>query len=261
MTSTSMSEPILEVDKLNLVLKVDLFRSWTLRDHFVKFSKDPLGTLFQEKDRLNLIQDLSFKVHEGERVGLLGVNGVGKTSLCRCIAGMYGPSTGKIKVQKPVRAVFNTQVGIMPELTGRENAMLLATFLFPEEKDVTALVEEALEFSELGKFVDVPFRLYSNGMQTRLSLSLISARPSRLLILDEVFDGADQFFRKKVAARVMSMIDRSGAVLFVSHDVEQVRKVCNRVLILHQSRLIYDGPTEKAFERFQDLRPDLDGHA
>lgn len=255
MISTSTSEPILKVSNLDLVLKVPMYRSWTWRDHFVNFSKDPLGTLFSEKDRYHLIQNLSFEVHEGERIGILGVNGVGKTSLCRCIAGMYAPTRGKISVQKPIRAIFNTQVGIMPELTGRENAKLLAQFMFPEEKDTDSIVEEALEFSELGKFIDVPYRTYSNGMQTRLSLSLVSSRPSRLLILDEVFDGADQFFRKKIASRVMNMIDRSGAVLFVSHDTEQVLKVCNRVLVIHKGHLIYDGPPKEALGTYNGLQP------
>src|SRR5256885_10895379 len=102
-----------------------------------------------------------------------------------------GPNSGKIQVMGQARAVFDTHVGIHPELTGRENAWLLAEFLYPELEDKQSIVDEALEFSELGKFVDLPFRLYSNGMQTRLCLSVVTARPSDLLILDEVFDGAD----------------------------------------------------------------------
>lgn len=254
-TSDRADTPVLNVENLYLKLRVETFQAASWRDKFVRLAGDPLAALARQKDRLPLIENLSLKVFEGDRVGILGVNGVGKTSLCRCIAGMYKPTSGRIDTRGPVRAIFNTQVGIMPELTGRENAELLAQFLFPLERDTRALVEEALEFSELGHFKDVPYRLYSNGMQARLNLSLISARPSHLLILDEVFDGADAFFRRKIAARVMAMIERSGAVLFVSHDADQLMKVCNRAIVLHGGALAFDGAPSEALRFYEDLMP------
>ncbi|HEX4925289.1 MAG TPA: ATP-binding cassette domain-containing protein [Bdellovibrionales bacterium] len=254
-TSTSEAAPVLSVEKLYLKLHVETFQTASWRDKFVRFAGDPLHALTKQKDRLPLIENLSLSVHEGERVGILGVNGVGKTSFCRCVAGMYKPTSGRIHVAGQVRAIFNTQVGIMPELTGRENAELLGEFLFPFEPNLKELIEEALEFSELGHFKDVPYRLYSNGMQARLNLSLISARPSRLLILDEVFDGADAFFRRKIAARVTSMIEKSGAVLFVSHDAEQIMKVCNRAIVLHGGTLAFDGAPVEALRFYESLTP------
>jgi ABC-type polysaccharide/polyol phosphate transport system ATPase subunit len=179
-------------------------------------------------------------------VGLLGVNGTGKTSLCRCIAGIYAPTSGKIAMNGRLRAIFDTAVGIQPELTGMENARLLAELIYPEsDYDRERLVQEATEFSELGKFLDVPYRLYSNGMQARLCLSLISSQPCDLLILDEVFDGADAFFREKIAARILKMISRSGAVLFVSHGADQIQRVCNRLIVIRDGSIAHDGDVEE----------------
>ena len=144
---------------------------------------------------------------------------------------------------------------MQPELTGRENAQLLVEFIFPQIPDEhDDIIKEALEFSELGHFVDVPFKFYSNGMQARLCLSLISARPCELLMLDEVFDGADQFFRKKIAARIRNIIDQSGAVIFVSHSTDQIAEVCNRVLVLDKGRLLFDGSPQEAIKIYSALR-------
>ena len=131
------------------------------------------------------------------------------------------------------------------------SADILYEFLFPNlGSEKKQIIEEALQFSELGDFLDVPYKFYSNGMQTRLCLSLISALPSELLILDEVFDGADQFFRKKISARVKNMIEKSGVVVFVSHSNEQILEVCNRVIILSHGRIVFDGLPQEGIDKY-----------
>lgn len=253
--SDSSKKAILEVRNLHLVFRTDVHRSVHLRDLFVAVSKDPFGTLFRPQDRNHILQDVSFTIYKNDRVGILGVNGVGKTSLCRCIAGLYKPTRGSVQLHGKVRAILDTAVGIYPELTGRENAYLLAHFLYPEQYDnYTEIVEEALEFSELKNFLDTPFRTYSNGMQARLCLSLISCLPTDLLILDEVFEGADQFFREKISTRVLSMIEKSGAVLFVSHSREQVERVCNRLLLLDHGKIIFDGKVDEGIAIYEKNR-------
>ena len=255
MTSTLTSEKILEVKNLNLVYLVPVKRRNNFRDVFTAFTQNPLDVLIPQTDRLHIAQNLSFKIEKGERVGLLGINGVGKTSLCRCIAGLFTPTSGTIKRHVPVRGIFNTGMGIQPELTGRENAELLAHFIFPECDDVKDLVNEAVEFSELGHFADIPYKLYSNGMQTRLSLSLVSARPAGLLILDEVFDGADMFFREKVTTRVTRLMEKSGAVLFVSHIPDQVKRVCTRTIVLHRGQIVFDGDPVEGLKFYENSGP------
>jgi ABC-type polysaccharide/polyol phosphate transport system ATPase subunit len=251
MRSTSMSEtPILTVKKLNLTFSIDTLRSWTWRDAFTKMGKGVFG---REAEFIEIAKDMDLVVKTGERVGVLGVNGAGKTSLCRCIAGMYRPNSGTVEIKGALRALFNAGVGIQPELTGRENAELLTHFFYPEVSHAESLeiIADSLAFSELGKFLDTPFRLYSNGMQTRLCLSLASARPTDLLILDEVFDGADTFFREKIEARVLKTMQQSGAVIFVSHSFEQIRKVCTRVVVLAGGKILFDGDPETAIAHYQ----------
>jgi ABC-type polysaccharide/polyol phosphate transport system ATPase subunit len=256
MKSTSIfKETILRVQNLNLIYRIPVHRNLTWRDTFTSFSKDPMGTLMPEQERLHILKNINFEIKRGERVGLIGVNGAGKTSLCRCISGMYRPTSGQIHLYEPLRAIFDTNVGIQPELTGRENAELLSRFLFPHKRDTRDIVQEAIDFSELGKFADIPYRLYSSGMQSRLYLSLLSTESTGLLVLDEVFDGADVFFREKISKRVMKLIESSGAALFVSHSFDHIRKVCDRVILLYQSEIVFDGAPDAGILTFQKLRP------
>lgn len=246
-TCNSQQETILSIKNLNLVFNLDYYHHTnSLRDTFVRMIKSPIDTLFKPKETLHIINNISFDLKKNERLGILGVNGVGKTTLCRSVAGMLVPKSGSIKVNGEVRSVFDTSIGINPELTGKENAHLLARFFYPREnnKTITEIVNESLQFTELNEFINIPFMNYSKGMQARLCLSVISAKSCDLLILDEVFDGADEFFQKKVAERVLTMIRNSGAVIFVSHSPEQIKLACNRCIVLENSKIAYDGDVD-----------------
>lgn len=262
MNSTySSSDLILEVRDLDIHYKYDLYRSFNLRDKFVKIMTNPFAELFS-KTRVNkVLMDINLMVHQNERIGILGVNGAGKTTLCRAICGMYYPSKGSVKVSGKVRAIFDTSVGIVNELTGRENAVLLSHLIYPELNKVERkkYIEDAISFSELGEYIDAPFQSYSKGMQARLCLSLISSKESDLLILDEVFDGADEFFQKKIAVRVLDMIKKSGAVIFVSHSPEQVRRSCNRVIVIHHNKIAFDGNVDDGISFYQSIHSYNDG--
>jgi len=232
-----------------LHFKTNVYRSASWREAFVRFLKrERVG----QQEMLHVCKNISFDVYPGERVALVGVNGVGKTSLCRCIAGFYRPSSGQIERNGKIRALFDATTFVQAELTGRENAWLLASLIYPNE-NVKALVEEALEFSELGKFLDVPLRTYSKGMLARLGLSLSALKGSDLLILDEVFDGADQFFRDKISARMQQVMRQSGAVIFISHSEEQIRRVCNRLLLLRDGAIVFDGGVEQGLRLCRGL--------
>ena len=253
MTSTAHSEPLLTVQDLKVYFELNHYQHHGLRDVFVSAISHPVEYFLKPKELFYVLNGVNFSIEKGMRVGILGVNGSGKTTLCRCIAGMMRPQVGKITTKAEVRAIFDIGTGIMPELTGRENALLLARLFFPKVKDIKPLVDESLAFSELGHFVDVPFKLYSKGMQSRLILSLISSVPTDILILDEVFDGADVFFQKKIAARMNSFIQSAGAAIFVSHSDEQIRQVCNKVMVLNEGKVNFFGDVEEGIQRYLDL--------
>ena len=255
MNSIEYSDEILSVNDLKVYFYLDHYYEQGLRDVFISVIKNPLEYFFKQNEIFYALNGITFTLQKGVRLGILGVNGSGKTTLCRCIAGMMKAQQGKIKTNAKIRAIFDTGTGIMPELTGRENAMLLGKLFYPEEKDIKSIVEEAIEFSDLGHFIDTPFKKYSKGMQSRLILSLISSIPTDILILDEVFDGADVFFRNKLAQRMVSLIEKTGATLFVSHSTEQIKEVCNKVMVINQGKVHFFGEVQDGIDAYMNLEP------
>lgn len=255
MPSSLNSNQVASIKGLHLVYEVDHYRNQSVRDLFIGLIGSPLKTLQARQKYYHVLENIEFDVYDGDRIGLIGVNGAGKTSLCRCIAGMITPDKGNVEINGKVRAIFDTGIGVVPELTGRENAEVITSLLYPEVSHIEKrrIIDDSLDFSELGEFLDVPYLKYSKGMQTRLSLSLVSARGCDLLILDEVYDGADIFFQEKVSKRVLKMIEESGSVIFVSHSIDQIQTACNRLIILDKSRIIFDGAVEKGISLYKQL--------
>lgn len=241
----TMSDPLLKLHQVSLDFVLPSYETASWRDVFVR----SLAGKSTPHEILRACDNINLTVSQGERVAVVGTNGAGKTSLCRLIAGYYRPTRGCIERFGKVRALFEVATVVQHELTGRENAVLLAKLLYPGEK-VTDELNEALEFSELGRFLDAPIRTYSKGMLTRLGLSLATMKSADILILDEVFDGADQFFKQKIAARAVSMMEKSGAVIFISHSAQQIREVCNRVVVLNQGKILFDGGVEAGLSYF-----------
>jgi ABC-type polysaccharide/polyol phosphate transport system ATPase subunit len=255
MHSSSPSDVLLEATNLHLDYELRLYNHTGLRDAFIELVKNPWTYLTGTPDKLPVLRGLNLTLYRGDRLGILGVNGAGKTSLCRLLCGMMLPHKGTIKVNGDVEAIFDVATGVMPELTGRENAYLLARLFYHTREVPRELIEEALHFSELGHFLDAPYKTYSRGMQARLVLSLISSTPSNVLILDEVFDGADVFFKEKIAARMIKKIESSDAVVFVSHGPDQIMELCNRVVVLKEGTIAFDGPPAQAIEFYLKAGP------
>lgn len=243
----------IQVQGVGLSYDLELFPRASFRDQFVGLLTR--GSKFNAKKKVEALSNVSLEIHDGERVAVLGRNGSGKSSFCRVLAGLIPSSTGSIVTRGRVRAIFESQLAIQPELTGRENAHFMTGFLFPElsKSKCAAIVEEALAFADIDEFLDAPFRTYSFGMQTRLGLSVLSTTPSEILILDEVFQGADAGFQRRISERFMKVIRHSGAVVFVSHSPEEVRSVCNRAIVLDQGRLVFDGDVEQGLSLYQSL--------
>lgn len=255
MTSTASSDVLLTVKDISVHFELEHYLNQGLRDIFIQAITHPVDYILRTPELLKVLDGVSFELKKGMRLGILGVNGSGKTTLCRCLAGMMRPQLGMIKTSAEVRAIFDTGTGIMPELTGRENAYLLGRLFFPDVRDLKPLVDEAIEFSELGHFIDVPFKQYSKGMQSRLMLSLISSRSTDILILDEVFDGADVFFQQKLAVRMKNFIKAAGATVFVSHSADQVRDVCEQVLVLNKGKIGFMGGVEEGISYYLNSQP------
>ncbi len=248
MKSTSSFNSLVNVEDLHLSFGLRMHGVTSLRSQFVSFMRNPLANLLHTREAHHVLRGISLTAKQGDRIALIGKNGEGKSTLCRCLAGFYRPTKGKIEVQGRVRSILDPAAIIYPELTGRENAQILAALLYPELGETLAeRIDEALQFSGLGAFLDTPFRYYSNGMQTRLCLSIATCAPADIFILDEVFDGADSEFRERISRRIIDLISQSGVVFFVSHSEAQVRRVCNRAIFIDSGRIQVDGSVDEVY--------------
>lgn len=253
MNSTSTSENVLTIKNLTISFNLSRYRSKSIKDLFVEFASSPFRFLFNRPKKLDLLSNINFELKKGERVGLVGINGIGKTTLCRTISGMYGVKN-EIKVNGKMRAIFDTASVVQPELSGKENAWMITNILYNHlsKKERADIVEESLDFAELDEHIYSPFKYYSKGMKVRLFLSIVSARPCDLLILDEVFNGADEFFNQKISTRITNVIKESGAVLFISHDRDIIRHVCNKVAVIGHKKILFEGGVEEGLDFYKE---------
>ena len=205
-----------------------------------------------------VFRDLTFDVHAGEAVGIVGRNGAGKSTLLKLLTGLQQPSTGSIERFGRVAAILELGVGFHPEFTGRENARQLALVQGLQEEQVARLLPEIEAFAEIGSYFDEPVHTYSSGMQMRLAFSAATSVQPDLLIVDEALAVGDAYFQHKCYERIRAMRDAGAAILFVSHDPSSVRSLCSRALLIHDGKLAEDGPPSHVLETYNMLlAPDL----
>lgn len=189
------------------------------------------------------LKDISFEVKKGERLGILGLNGAGKSTLLKIIAGVYKPTTGTVEKHGKIAPMLELGAGFDPNYTGAENIFLYGSVLGLSREFLESKFDDIVEFSELKKFIDVPIKNYSSGMKARLGFAIATIVEPEILILDEVLSVGDAKFRKKSEARVMEMFDKGVTVLFVSHSLEQVERICDKAIILEHGEVVAFGDT------------------
>lgn len=207
-----------------------------------------------EKIRFNefwALKDVSFELKKGERLGILGLNGAGKSTLLKVIAGVYKPTKGNVERYGHMAPMIELGAGFDPNYTGRENIYLYGSVLGFSKEFLDSKYDEILEFSELGEFIDVPIKNYSSGMKARLGFSIATVVEPEILILDEVLSVGDARFRKKCEKKMKSMFDHGVTVLFVSHSLAQVQRLCNKAIILEHGRLIAQGDIDEVVEIYE----------
>ena len=192
------------------------------------------------------LKDVSFSIEQGEVLGMIGRNGAGKSTLLKILAQITPPSEGRIVLGGKVSSLLEVGTGFHPELTGRENVFLNGTILGVRRRDIAAKFDEIVEFSEIGQFLDTPVKRYSSGMYVRLAFSVAAHLLTDILLIDEVLAVGDAAFQRKCLDR-MEAISRSGdhTIIFVSHGMQTVRKVADRIVMLEHGRVALDGPADK----------------
>jgi ABC-type polysaccharide/polyol phosphate transport system ATPase subunit len=208
------------------------------------------------KDEFWAINDVSIKLKRGEFVGLIGRNGAGKTTLLRMLNGLIKPDRGRIEMNGRIGALIALGAGFNPILSGRENVYVNASVLGIKKKEIDKKFEEIIEFAELGEFIDMPVQSYSSGMAIRLGFSVATALQPDVLLLDEVLAVGDTKFRSKCLQRIKTIKDRGGAILLVTHALEQVAYFCDRALLLNKGELLVDGGTKETLHCYINIPED-----
>lgn len=189
-----------------------------------------------------VFEDVSFDVKKGEVVGIIGKNGAGKSTLLKIVSGVLKPTKGKVTANGNVVPMLELGAGFDPELTGRENIYLNGSILGYDEQFLQEKYQEIVDFSELGDFINMPIRNYSSGMMMRLAFSIATVVSPEILIVDEILAVGDEGFQNKSKERMLELMGGGTTVLFVSHSLEQIQEMCNRVVWLdaHKVRMVGD---------------------
>lgn len=226
------------VDKLSLKFRAYQERATSAKEYF--------ANLFQPTNRKAYsdfwaLQEVSFSLKGGERVGIVGRNGAGKSTLLKTICRIYEPTTGRVSVNGRIAPLLEIGAGFHPEFTGRENIYFNGTILGYDKDQLRAIENEVIEFAELEDFIDTPVKYYSTGMYMRLAFSLATTVHPDILVLDELFAGGDAAFVKRGKERMYTMIDRASVMVLVSHDHTLLRSLCERFIWLDHGKVVADG--------------------
>lgn len=187
------------------------------------------------------LDGVSFALEAGDRLGLVGPNGAGKTTLLKVLYGIYEPTSGSVAIQGRVDALFNINLGFRGEATGRRNIELRGLINGWSLDEIERRMDEIIAFSELGDFIDMPFKTYSQGMAARLAFSIATSFEPEILLMDEWIGAGDASFQEKAKRRIAEMAERAGIIVLASHNAELIKKTCNRVLELEAGRVMRDG--------------------
>lgn len=190
---------------------------------------------------ISALADLSFTIGSGERVALVGHNGAGKTTLLRCLAGIYEPVGGRLTIEGEIGTLIDPAAGMDILSTGRENIRLRGLYRGLNAEQIAALEAEAAEFSGLGEFLDVPIHGYSAGMSIRLAFAVATASQPQILLMDEWFNTGDEEFLAKAEKKLEQLITASEILVIATHDMDVVKRWCNRVIRLEAGRIVADG--------------------
>ncbi len=199
------------------------------------------------------LNGVSIDFEQGDRVGLLGHNGSGKTTLLRTLAGIYEPVSGTVITTGRVVPLFDLQLGMDPDATGLENIWLRGTMLGLSKQQISERFDDIVEFTELGNYLYMPIRTYSQGMQVRLAFGISTAITPDILILDEMIATGDAAFIERANLRLKSFLERTGILVVASHNTTMLQDWCNKGLLLEQGKIAAQGSIEDVISQYENV--------
>ena len=238
-------EIMVKVDDVGIRFNLAKERVDSLKEYFLKFSK---GTLkFEEFWALD---GVSLEIEKGDFYGLVGINGSGKSTLLKSVAGVFKPTRGKITVNGTIAPLIELGAGFDMDLTARENIFLNGAVLGFSKDHMLEKFDDIVDFSELHDFLDVPLKNYSSGMVARIAFAIATATKPDILIADEILAVGDYAFQEKCEKRMQELLDAGTTVIFVSHSIEQVKRMCNKATWIEKGKVIMSGDAETVCDAY-----------
>lgn len=210
------------------------------------------GVIDVERSVVTALRNLSFTLRDGDRLGLIGHNGAGKTTMLRLLSGVYAPTRGRVTTVGRISTLFNAAPGLVMEGTGRENIYICGLHLGMTRKEIARKIDDIIEFSDLGNYIDLPVRIYSAGMMTRLGFSIATSVEPDILVVDEGLATGDAQFARKARARMDELMKRTSILILASHSEALVSNMCTRCLLLEHGQIIADGPAGEVTSLYID---------
>lgn len=238
---------VISVQNVTMAFNLNKEKVDNLKEYIIKLLKKQL-----EYKKFYALDNISFDVKKGQHLAILGLNGAGKSTLLKTIVGVYKPTSGTVKKRGVIAPLLELGAGFDPNYSGKENIFLYGAILGYDRDYLEKKYDEIVSFSELGKFIDVPLKNYSSGMKARLGFSIATAVEPDILILDEVLSVGDARFRKKSLAKVQSMFDKGVTVLFVSHNIQQVKDICDTAILLEKGKIIAQGDVDSVTAVYEE---------
>ena len=259
-----MNDLMISVEHVSKEYRLGQIGGTTLRDELQRFharvhgKEDPTKRIGAREPKNGetflALDDVSFEVRPGERVGIIGRNGAGKSTLLKLISRVTAPTSGMIGLNGRVASMLEVGTGFHPELTGRENIYMNGAILGMTKREIDAKIEDIIDFSECRQFIDTPVKRYSSGMYVKLAFAVAAHLDSEIMIMDEVLAVGDMAFQKKCLDKMSDVSQSQGrTILYVSHNMNTIRQLCDRCIVLDHGKLIFDGEVEEAISRYMDV--------
>ncbi len=256
-----MSEVAVKIENVSKEYRLGAIGGTTLRDDLQRLwakllkKEDPTTKIGTKNVKLNekflALDDISLQVNKGEAVGIIGHNGAGKSTLLKLLSRVTAPTKGTISFNGRIASMLEVGTGFHPELTGRENVYMNGAILGMTKEEITEKFDEIVAFAEMEKFIDTPVKRYSSGMYVKLAFAVAAHLDSEILIMDEVLAVGDMKFQQKCLGKMNDAANREGrTVLYVSHNMNTIRQLCSRCIVLDHGKIIFDGEVEKAIQLY-----------
>ncbi|MBR6061399.1 MAG: ABC transporter ATP-binding protein, partial [Spirochaetales bacterium] len=264
-----MSETVIKAENLSKYYRLGqinngmLFRdiqTWIARKLGKEDPHSQIGSVYDPNaEGFWALKDLNFEIKQGERVGIIGKNGAGKSTLLKILSQITAPTEGSLKIRGRIASLLEVGTGFHQEMTGRENIYLNGAILGMKKKEIDKKIDEIIAFSEIEQHIDTPVKRYSSGMYVRLAFAIAAHLDSDILIADEVLAVGDAAFQKKAIGKMNDLSAGEGrTVLFVSHNIAQVKNLCNRGMVLEQGKMICNGDLQSSINTYMNTNATRD---